>query len=210
MAVNDVYQIVDTQEIAGQKTLNVYYYQMTAGSVTDGANAADVTQAFIDNILPGVVQCQVNQVHHISIKATNLFDDTDAHEQLISEYGITYVDYTNTFDAYGFRITGDNSSVRSGAKRIPGVSDFATTDGVVTDTPMLGFLNDLATGIGALITYGTDALGRLAPVIVKRILVGTEYKLPTSLGDAVLSFVTDVLVDALVTSQVSRKVGRGE
>lgn len=209
MAVGDVYQIVDKQELFGQEVLNVYFYAMGSGSVTDGDGATGVAMGFIDNVLPSIYALQVSQLVHTSIKATNLFDATDAHEILISLPGTTDVDYNTTFDAFGFRIVGDNASVRSGAKRIAGVSDSRVTDGVVTDAGLLALLASAATTIASGIAFGVDTLGSLAPVIVKRLLVGTEYKLPTTLGDAVLSFVTDVLVDAMITSQVSRKVGRG-
>ena len=210
MAVGDVYQVVDTMDFAGQKALNVYYFNMSSGSVTDGHDAEQVAQAYVDTYVPAITAVQCSQAVHVSVKATNLFDDTDAHEILISAPGGGGPDYSNTFDAYGFRMVGDNATVRSGAKRIPGCEDVAATDGVVTDTTTLDNLNALATVMSAITSFGTDLLGHLEPVIVKRLLVGGEYKLPTSLGEAVLSFVTDVLLDALVTSQVSRKVGRGE
>jgi len=44
----------------------------------------------------------------------------------------------------------------------------------------------------------------------RRLLVGGDYVLPDTLADAVIGGVVDAVWDALVTSQVSRKIGQGE
>jgi hypothetical protein len=113
MAIGDVYQVVDTQELAGQKCLNVYFFKMTAETLGTG-NAAGVVDGFIANMLPLITVTQVSEVTHTSVKATNLFDAADAHEELISEPGLQTGGYNTTFDAYGFRLVGDNATVRGG------------------------------------------------------------------------------------------------
>jgi len=209
MAVNDVYQVVDSQELGGQRCLNVYFYQMHTPP-TGYTGAAAVVDGWVTNMLPLIIPVQVEGLNHISVKATNLFDPSDAHEELISVPGTQAHDQNTNFDAYGFRMTGDNATVRSGSKRYAGVSDDGVDQGIVTDGTLLGLLNDLATGLVGDVPFGLLDAGALAPVIVKRILVGGEYTLPTSLEEAVLSFVIDALFDTFITSQVSRKVGRGE
>lgn len=205
----DVYQLVDTQLLAGQKCLNVYFYQMT-DAPAGYTDAAAVTAGFIANMLPLIKATQVTDLTHISVKASNLFDDSDAHEELISIAGTADAGYNTTFDSFGFRLTGDNAAVRSGSKRIAGVTDSAVTDGVVTNAPLLVGLNALAAAMAAPVDFGLLDAGSLLPVIVKRILTAGEYGLPTSLEEAVLSFVFDALFDTFITSQVSRKIGRGE
>jgi hypothetical protein len=90
------------------------------------------------------------------------------------------------------------------------VADDDVEDGVVTSSTMLTHLNDLATALSTTLNFGLLDAGTLIPVIVKRILIGDEYTLPTSAEEAILSIVVDALFDAFITSQVSRKVGRGE
>lgn len=206
-AIGDVYQIIDTQEMAGQKVLNVYFYKVTLSVL--GADASDVTAAFIDQMLPDIVAVQATDVVHTSVKATNLFHDTDVNEALISEPGILGDASLGTFEAYPFRLAGDNGSVRGGAKRIAGVTEDGISDGVVTDAGLLTTLTNLGIQLSAAMLWGTLDGGTLAPVIVKRILDAGNYRLPATSGEAVLSNIIDAIFSPLVTSQTSRKVGRG-
>jgi hypothetical protein len=182
---------------------------MTTATI-DGADAAEVCEGFIAGIIPLMQAVQTDSVIHTSVRATNLFDATDAHEELISEAGELTGGAESTFNAYGFRLNGDNAAVRNGAKRVAGVWDDGTAGGVVTDGGLLGDLNTLATAFASNVLFGLLDGGTLVPVIVKRILSGGDYTLPTSLGDAVLSVVVDALVNTLITSQTSRKIGVGE
>lgn len=209
MPINDVYQVVDTMEFAEQKCINVYFYKMTSATI-DGDNAEEVVEGFVAGMIPLITACQTSDINHTSVKATNLFDPTDQFEALISEPGLDSAGFNSTFDAFGFRLVGDNAAVRSGAKRVPGVQDDAAVDGVIVGAGVLGALNDLADAFASNVLFGLLDAGTLVPVIVKRLLVGGDYVLPTSIEDAVLSVVTDALLNALVTSQTSRKVGRGD
>lgn len=208
MANNDVYQVVDKQLFAGQEVLNVYFFKMT-DAPAGYTDASAVTAGFIANLLPTILTCQTADVLHTSIKARNLYNVSDAHEELVSEIGEDEAGYQNVFDAYGIRLVGDNAAVRGGSKRYAGVQDDAVEDGVVISLAIQGFLSDLATALATGVPFGLLDAGTLVPVIVKRLLIGGNYELPTNSGDAILSVIVDSLVDALVTSQVSRKVGRG-
>jgi len=210
MAIGDIYQIVDTQEEAGQKALNVYFYKVQSASVTDN-DAGSVVAAYIATILPGIAAFQNNDVVHVSVKAQNLFDEADAHEELISVAGDRGEgEILGTFEAVGFRLVGDNASVRSGAKRFAGIDETAVTDGVIDSEVIIGLLDAAAGLLFADLPWGLLAAETLIPVIVKRILTGDEYRLPTNSGEAVVSRITDALWSPIVTSQVSRKIGRGE
>ena len=50
----------------------------------------------------------------------------------------------------------------------------------------------------------------ITPVIVQRILDGGHYRLPANSGEAVYGNITDALYNVDVTSQTSRKYGRGD
>jgi hypothetical protein len=149
-------------------------------------------------------------VVHVSVRARNLFDDTDAHEELIAEEGAGTGDPLGTFEAYGFRETTDNAAIRAGAKRITGVPEDASTDGVITASGVLSDLDDIATQLATTLLYGLLDAGTLVPVVVGRILDGGSYRLPENIGEAIFGVIVDALFTPLVTSQVSRKVGRGE
>lgn len=210
MPVGDVYQIVDTQVQDGQTMLNVYFYKVQSMSVTDNT-AADVAQAFIDHVLPDVVAVQSTVVLHTQIEAKNLFNEADAHTIAISAAGEAGgSDAFGTFEAFGFQLIGDNHAVRNGAKRVPGVFETGVVDGVVTSSTLITALNALAAIYFSNMPWGLLAAEILIPVIVKRIHDGSEYRLPTNSGEAVTSRIVDSGWSPLVTSQVSRKVGRGE
>lgn len=207
-SIGDVYEIVDTSSMMGQKVINVYFYRLMATPV-GFVGAQDVAQAYVDQMLPDVIAVQASDVLHQSVKARNLFDETDASELLISEAGEFGTDSLGTFNAFPFRLVGDNAAVRAGAKRIAGIDGTGQTDGVVDAPLLLTALNALATKMGEILTFGIGT-SLIEPVIVGRIPDGGGYRLPTNVGEAVISLVIDVLFDTLITSQVSRKVGRGE
>lgn len=209
MAANgDVYQVIDTSVVEGQKCLNVYFYQL--GSMTLGFGAADVTAAFVDQVLPDVVACQNSQVVHTEISARNLFDEADAHTQLVSVAGVDGGDFVGTFEAMPFRLVGDNAAVRNGAKRYVGVTESRVTSGVVDAAPELAALATLGDQLSTTLDAGLLDAARLAPAIIKRLLVGGHYVLPSSPEELVISFIVDALFSALVSSQTSRKIGSGE
>jgi hypothetical protein len=208
-AINDVYQVIDTQMVNGQQALNVYFYRVQ--STTLGANASDVVTAFIEQILPSIVAFQQSEVVHTSVAAKNLYDETDAHEELISTAGsVATGDMMTNFVAYPFRMVGDNAAVRSGSKRYAGVGETGTTDGVVTDATLLGLLDDMADALALVVNYGLLSAGELIPVIMARILVSQGvYRLPANQGEATFSNIVDALFSPLVSSQTSRKIGVG-
>jgi hypothetical protein len=208
MAVGDVYQVVDEQVMFGQVCMNVWFFRM-ATAPTGEESAIDVANAFITEFLPFVTALQSTTVEHRSIRVTNLYDPGDVHEELVSVTGDADGDVHGTFEAYALKMTGNNGAVRPGSKRIVGVTEAASTDGVVDDSATLALLGDLATAATLGIVYGTGSAGTLASVIVKRIFDDPNYRLPANIGETVLSLVVDTVFRALVTSQVSRKVGVG-
>lgn len=206
----DVYEIVDTSEFNGQKVLNVFFYEITVLPI--GGGSTDVCTAYIEQMLPLITAWQSADVVHTSVKARNLFDDVDAHEELISVPGAdTTGDPLGTFEAVPFRLAGNNAAVRNGAKRFPGLTEGAQTNGVIDAPTVVAALADLGVELSAAMLWGVLDAGTLVPVIVKRILVTVgEYRLPANQGEAVLSRIVDAIFSPLTTSQVSRKVGRGE
>lgn len=207
-AIGDVYQIIDTQEMDGQKVLNVYFYTVTLSVL--GADASDAAAAYIDQVLPLVAALQVSSVVHTSVKAQNLYHVSDVHEELISVPGGVTDDPMGTFEAIAIREIGDNGAVRGGAKRIAGIGESETTEGVITNVPFIDQLNDLCFELATTMLWGALDGGTMAPVIVKRILDAGNYRLPTNSGEAILSTIVDALFTPLVSSQNTRKVGRGE
>lgn len=211
MAIGDVYQVIDTQVADGQKCLNVYFYRVQSESSVDNT-AADVCTAFIATVLPPIVAVQSNHVTHTQIEAKNLLNESDAHTQLISETGAagTGTDFYGTFEAIGFAETGSNHAVKNGAKRIVGVDEDTVTDGIFA-AGLTTALTAVAAVLFGELPWGLLAAEALIPVIVKRIKLSEGvYRLPKTSGELVTSDIIGATWNPLVTSQVSRKVGRGE
>ena len=204
----DVYQVVDESTFQGQKALNVYFYLLQ--SPTLGFSATDVALSFIDQVLPDVVAFQADDVVHTRIIARNLFNTSDAHTELVSEAGANTAQVVGTFEAYPFRLVGDNPAVRNGAKRYAGVTEDAIAEGVVTAGGALTALGVLGDQLSEPLDAGILDAASLVPIIVKRLLSGGLYGLPTTPEELVFSIITDALFSALVSSQTSRKIGVGE
>lgn len=206
-ATGDVFQLVDEQVVRGQQVLNVYFYEQAAATAGNGAE--QLVTSWIDQIMPGITGWQTDDVLHTSVYAKNLFNESEAYTELLSVSGTGgSSDIMTTFNAVGYQLIGDNAAVRDGAKRYAGIYEGAVTDGVITDPTQMGLLDDLADLLfaGLLVGLAPDVF---LPVVVGRILEGGVYRLPTTQGEAVVSQVIDSLWNPEVTSQVSRKVGRG-
>jgi hypothetical protein len=144
-----------------------------------------------------------------------LFDDTDAASFAPNAVGsLGALETLPPFVAIPFTLLGENPAVKNGAKRIVGVPEGPTSDGILDGAGYIGDCEALGDGMAAAITAGavipTDTW---APTIVKRVRSGTagdyEYRLPENIGETVLSRIAGTLLDLVLSSQVSRKFGRG-
>lgn len=219
MAVNDVYEVIDVQELYGQQVLNVYFYRQTA--LVDAAYSSQsegLAYNFSFLVVPAVCAVQAGDITHTEIRVRNLFDDTDAFNLPISEPGTIQPASSNgasSFSAVGITLASNNAAVKDGAKRIGGLPDGFATDGVLSVSGILTALNSLMTALeDAVDGAGGVADPSFLPVIVKRIRSGVagayEYRLPENIGELVYGLVADALYSLLVTTQISRKVGVGE
>lgn len=205
-ATNDVFQLIDVQNQEGQQILNVYYWRQDA--LTAGNGAEQLVTSFIDQFLPDVLAVQTVDVTHTSVSAKNLYNPSEEYTELISETGALTSAALPTFNAVGFQLVGDNASVRDGAKRIAGVTEEGQGDGTIVDATILSALTALAVTMATGLDVGL-ATELFSPVIVKRILDGGNYRLPTSQAEDTISKITSALFNPRVTSQTSRKFGVG-
>jgi len=202
-----VYQLIDTQVVDGQTALNVYFYRLDI--VSAGNVAQELVTSWIAGVLPSVVAIQTGNVSHISVGAKNLFNESEAYTELVSEAGTSGGEMMNTFSAVGFRLIGDNAAVRDGQKRFVGVDESSAVNGVITGAGYLAAVDTLAGDLVADLSIGLED-NALTPVIVKRILDGLVYRLPATPEEAIVSVLLDALYNVYITSQTSRKVGVGE
>ena len=210
MANLDIWEVIDVQDFDGQEVLNVYFYRSdNLGDV--GGTAEDLANSWVDNVLPEIADMQNAALTHVSVNVRNLYNDADTFELPISVPGEVTVagDHLPVFTAVPFRLVHANGAIKPGSKRLAGISEDAQADGVVNVGAYITLLNETADALLASLPH-LSVIDVWYPVIVKRILDGGNYRLPENVGEAVFGVLTDVLWDALLTSQVSRKIGVGE
>lgn len=219
MAVGDIYELVDAQKLFNQDVLNVYYYEQIAILVvTEPDTIAKVlANKWIDDVLDKIRTSQSGDITHVSVKTRNLFDDADTAEVLISLPGLFNLaadDTDSAFVAAGYKESTTNGGIRPGSKRIAAIPSNMSVDGVVVSSE---YLTQAATTTDALTdNVLSDTLipvDTWRPVVVKRVketIAGkVKYRLPNVIGEKVIGVIVSALFNAVLTSQVSRKVGNG-
>lgn len=217
MAVGDVYEVVCDQIYGTSTVLNVFYYEQIAIVVPGGGfTVAALLAEQWDEQVGSVVRTNQNvDVVHREVRCRNLFDPSDAGTYAVDEPGgASETAGMGPFIAMGYKLFGDNPAVKNGAKRFVGVTESWQNDGLISDAGIIAQGEVVADALAANVTAGdvipTDTW---APVIVKRVRSGSageyEYRLPESVGETVLSRIASALLSVVLTSQVSRKYGRG-
>lgn len=217
MAGGDIYELTLHQLDRGQVCENVFYFEQRFEFVTtDPTHAQVLAENWRDQILPSISACQPAEVLTTGVSVKNLFDVSDGYDLALSIAGGFATDrqMESTFNAIGFKLNGNNPAVKNGSKRFAGVFEDYVDDGVITGATLLTVCNTLGTKIATPVTVGliifTDTF---FPCIVKRIRSGTPgnytYRLPETRLETVFSSVVVALLNVIITSQLSRKIGVG-
>lgn len=124
MALTDFYEIIDRQFIGSspRPALNVYHVMKRVVS----ANAATAAQAFVDWVLPAVVDIQSEVVVHRTLTARNLGNDTDFVEVALGDVpgGIVATDHVMpSFVAAGIQFLRERMDIKHGWKRYVGITE---------------------------------------------------------------------------------------
>lgn len=202
----DVYLLSDKQRLENQLCLNVWFYQLQDIATAPGAQ--EMADAWVGQILPLLLPVQSANLVHEELTVQNLFQPSDRVVVPMSEPGLYAAsDDAATFNAIGIRLLQDNGAVKNGSKRIAGLADLAQENGVITETGIMTDLDDLTDALSDTLLNGI--LPTFVPAVIKRVLSGGVYSLPTTPEELVIGFIVDALWNSLVTSQVSRKIGVG-
>jgi hypothetical protein len=201
MALDDVFKVTDYQRLpSGEEVLNVYFYQR----LDPAGDAADLLAVFVSDLAADVKAVQSNELVHRLYRVENLGDLADFDEySLAGDVGGQGAGVRNEWDAWAYTLRPSTRAVRPGSKRIAGVpeGDGAYTNGVVVNAAMLILLQALRVQLSALLV-GT--LAQYQPVIVKRVLDGTTYRLPETTLELVAVPVSQALFNTKISHQVSR------
>lgn len=198
----DIIEIVDRQTTNPDLALNVYHYRIDCGILT--VPPLTIATFWWGNCNAVIRGLQMNDLLHIRVSCKNLENPADYAEYIVptaQQAGLNTAGETQSRQAaIGVTFRGSTVVTRPGSKRVCGVPEAASGD--------WGAL------VPAFITAATDygshmasSLNSLSPpfVLVPVILGLPNSERPTRVENPVSGFV----VNPYVTSQNTRKIGRG-
>lgn len=206
MSLNNTYQLEDIQTLpSGEQFENVYFYNDSSSA----GSAEELSEDFAAVMIPLILEMQASSVSHRLVRCFSLGNPADFFERsLISVVGARSDDLRSPFEAINFTLRPTLRLVRPGSKRIGGLPDASSafTNGVVTESTFLGYLEDVRAQMAATLD-GDD--GAYNPVIIKRIFDATigengGYRLPVTDLELLAVDVGAVLVNPRITHQTSR------
>lgn len=216
MATGDLWEVT-TRAVQGNQTLlNVYHYIEGSPTTDDFAFAEDLTSAVNQNFYVGpnlFADVFVTTAHTVNrIYARNVFNPAPFHERAINVMGTSTMDAMPIFAAWQIECPRKRADIRTGRKRYGGMTENAQVGGNLTTTA-LNALANWADKVEQVLNVGPAGLA--VPVIVKRIKeVDPEtgevsYRLPQNQLELVFYEATEWVANGRVTTQNTRKVGRG-
>lgn len=202
VGTSPVFEIIHRQLMHGQAIVNVYYYALQAGELSD--NIPNLLQGFADNVVAQVEAVQSEDVLHIELEAKRLND--------LDEFGVLDLtpitgDITASaplpiFNAGSIKLLRSTKITKSGSKRIAGIVEAHVDDDVINATGETAWLA-LAAELGSSYSEGGQTF---YPVIVGG---KTLDGVPVGEGSWIYNFVSGGQLNYNVTTQNSRKIGRG-
>ena len=202
----DVIEIVVNQLFNGQEGTNIYHFILA----DDGVSVQDLVQGFIDDRMASILGVANADLTVGLVTGRNLFDASDTGEVDVDLPGTSGAagDDQSPFLAWAVKLLGDNAVVKNGAKRIMGINEDWTNNGLFANALFLPFLNTFKDALLLPVTESGGGVGVMLPIIVKRALeplIG--YRLPESAAEAIatgISYIIETTLDG-ITSQNSRK-----
>lgn len=206
MALDDIYVVDHVQSFLGEALHNMYTFERS----TTGT-AVDLINAFREDMLPLILQLQVDDVRTETIKAYSLGNLSDLDEQTVDETGANVgVDMLPIFNAINFSLKPVGRTVRPGSKRISGVPETVATNGTITDSTYLTAMETFRLELSEPIS--DDDVTFWNPVIVKRVKYAVPdsdperfaYRYPMAGDTLVFAALRTVVINRKVSHQVSR------
>lgn len=209
MALADIAVIEFVQAYNNEEIRNVYTYER----LNTSALWNSLLQEFEENIVPATNGLQSGLVTNRLMRLTVLGDLSVLEEEVLTGGGAwTGTQMLPIHDCINFTLRPAGRQVRSGKKRISGLSEDIQSNGIVNLPQAVAAMDTLRSRMGSRLPDGA-VNADFRPVIVKRVLytttAGTEaYRLPKP-GDALtIAEVNTVTVNPKITTQRSRGNGR--
>lgn len=149
MALGDLYRLLyRTRSGEGIDCLNVFYYE----NLIVGGSAATLNGAFVDELLPLILDVVNVAQEVVNMESINLYDETDFHVSIYASGGNRVGTYLPAFVGYAFRLNRASRALRNGRKTFAGVTE---EDIEAAGEPVVAFqpvLDALAVGLSAELT----------------------------------------------------------
>lgn len=217
MADGDLYLVTCQGVFRSQQIVNTYTYVQRLNETPLMPNAFSLAAAFelafMGSAGIGLRNAWIsNQTSWNSIRVQNLFSPVDYSEILLEAgtAGTATGEALPNYAAYSFRTGWLGGVVRRGFKRIAGVPITANNNGTVASAAVVTME---ALGVIMSTTLNADDKD-FVPCVVKRIPYVTSegndaYRLPENAGEAVFVENVTFQLQTTLTTQNSRKIGRG-
>lgn len=217
MALNDLYEVTVKYTHYSQQVRNVFHYHQALEFLPVGVpHSAVLADRFKTQVADKIASAMSSDVTMTGIDARNLFNEEDFFSLPVSIVGDggAAAESLPAFCAVAFELQTTSGKVK-GAKRIAGIGEGSTTDGVITFAANITKWQDVADAMEEPIRTGTlFEDDTFYPVVIQRVRSGVsgayEYRLPKIPSEAQFKNVIMVLLRTAITSQVSRKVGKGQ
>lgn len=201
--LGDLLRFEDVQTMVSVTIRNAYFYEIS--ELTGTVVESEILQAFVDGIIAPVTGIQHTSLEHTLAKLDNITDGLSfAETDLTGFEGVVMDAALPTYSAYSFKLLRGSKVTRNGFKRIAGPTEESVATNFLTSAFRDGVAAQavIAAMASTLTVTGVDGTATLLPVIAGRpIAPSTSYRTQPVLG---------VQLQNAISTQVSRKAGRGE
>jgi hypothetical protein len=226
MTINDILMFIVYGTYAGQRWENTYFYRLLSfvGTFVEGESEqlmAAWLNEYLSNIFTPYSSSFSTELAVRGVRGENLFNVAviGASELISPVLGTNGTEPAPPEQAYGWSTPSLRRGMNSGQRRMPGcVTELVGNLGILT-APAVTVLNNQGADMGAdmVLSFGSTIEDfTIRPVIVKRVREGEgtdedpyTYRLPRTAGEAISYRANNWRTKPYVTTQNSRKYGRG-
>jgi len=198
----DVFRITLCADLFGQDVCNIFHYIVAAW--TGNVSLEDVIDEFIDAVVTKIDDIQSNSVVY---QMVSIADAMSPEVYFEKPYTVTASGTTSpslpSYAAYGFKLVRTDRTTRNGYKRFAGVGEEQVSGNDVVSPSGAGY-TALETALAAdlAVTGSGGGSATLAPAIVRMSPLD-----PYQVSE--VNLVSAAELNPIITTQNSRKVGRG-
>ena len=190
-----LYKVILEQTYSAQTLLNTFFYLQSLGADDEQDLCA---QAFDEDILPVLKDIQHSSLGYDNIRVVNVTGTlADFNRTPVTTDGVLTGVAVNSFTAVGIRLNRTTKETRNGQKRFAGQSEEVLNNQSFT----AGYLTNVELVSDALVADISTVGGIFEPVIARQSKIDPL--------DWIINPVASGTVNDFVTSQVSRKRGKG-